>query len=160
MKKLLDLPHIEIDSVNNQGKTPLHLGCAHNRGTIVFYLLAHHANMLAVDNRNMTPLHEVAYRNHISLYQELVQDYCTTKGILKEIAAMQDDLENIPENYINASNSTIKPIDDKQEYPPYPPNSPSNASTTSKMSRVTQQQPVVPVAEPPQPQNSKPKGKK
>ncbi len=93
--KLLSLPGINVDLMNNMGKTPLHLASAQNRGFIVSRLLAAGASLKVVDKRGMTPLHEAAYRGRVNIYQELSRDERADPNL-------KDDMGRIAIEYLSA----------------------------------------------------------
>lgn len=74
VQKLLTFPDINIHALNRQGKTALHLACAQNRGNIANILLASGSTLAHQDYQGMTALHEVAYRGHGPLYQDLLRN--------------------------------------------------------------------------------------
>jgi ankyrin repeat protein len=102
VRRLLDLPDIDVNAVNRFGKTPLHIGVSHNRGPIVFLLLSRGAKIDSRDNRGMTLLHEVAFRGHVNLYNELVMD-CQQKRKqdYDNLAAMRDDMGHVASYYLD-----------------------------------------------------------
>lgn len=156
VKRLLAHPNIQIEAVNKQGKTALHLGCAHNRGSIVFLLLSHSANITARDDRGMNPLHEAAYRGHVSLYDEIVQD-CKTKGLYEEVSQTQDDLRNTPEDYLHFDDPQYKEKKLQNQTEELPPRPPSSASSVRSEALSKQSVPAQPVENIPQePSKGKP----
>ncbi len=52
-----------IDSIDNKGRTPLHLAAKKNKYISVFYLLEYGANPNIKNNKNQTPLHLAAEKN-------------------------------------------------------------------------------------------------
>jgi hypothetical protein len=156
VKRLLAHPSIQIEAVNKQGKTALHLGCSHNRGAIAFLLLSHKANIMARDNRGFTPLHDVAYRGHISLYDELVHD-CKSKGVYEEISQIKDDLDLVPEDYLHFDDPHFHEKQEKkavEELPPKPPSSASSVRSEALSKNSAAEKPVV--NPPPQEAKGKP----
>lgn len=94
VKKLLGLS-ADPSLRNIQGKTPLHLAAAQNRGAIVTLLLQAMPSLLGqTDHQHMSALHEAAYRGHLALFQDL------SKLAAPEQLQAKDRLGRCPADYL------------------------------------------------------------
>merc|ERR1712137_1408304 len=78
---------MDVNSLNDDGETPLHWACKVGSTEIVKYLLTHGASINAMDENGDTPLHWAAEENHTEvaelllaqMYRKLLE--CTKKAM-------------------------------------------------------------------------------
>jgi ankyrin repeat protein len=91
---------IDVNLVNNAGKSALHLASAQNRTLIVNHLLNAGCSLTLQDNGGMTPLHEAAFRGRVNLYQELVRDP-------RARVDFRDSMKRLAGDYLNEEHVAI-----------------------------------------------------
>merc|ERR1712137_201532 len=77
---------MDVNSLNDDGETPLHWACKVGSTEIVKYLLTHGASINAMDENGDTPLHWAAEENHTEVAELLLKHKANlnSKNILRE----------------------------------------------------------------------------
>ncbi|MGE3318213.1 MAG: ankyrin repeat domain-containing protein [Candidatus Berkiella sp.] len=114
IQKLLDAG-ASIDTKNIAGETPLHLAAADGNLETVKFLVAHHANVNAVDQQGETPLQEAVKTKHADvatflssqnpaksegheLTLDLKPESVESKLTVKDVLSSENSLEGLGEN--------------------------------------------------------------
>lgn len=73
-----------LEIANNEGQTPLHVGCAEGHSEVVKLLLDYGANPNAVDAKGATPLHLATIGGHSHIVKQLIDFGCDVNIVDKE----------------------------------------------------------------------------